>query len=141
MPEIGCLTEDIINNFVLNHLEGDYPSDKRKGWLIFFIERLDFEQGAQWVLFLTFVELLIETELILLLEDAVGEVERLGAVLSVRDRPQIIAKSAFILLRVWVEVNHATRFTDHSRIVLVGCHMVVGRVVLESSEILLGRNG
>ena len=80
-----CLTEYVIYDLVLNHLKGYHSCDKREGWLILLVQRLNFEEGAEWVLLLAFVELFVETKLFLLLENTVGEVERLSAVLRVCD--------------------------------------------------------
>ena len=79
------LTEYVIYDLVLNHLKGYHSCDKREGWLVLLVQRLNFEERAEWVLLLTFVELFVETKLFLLLENTVGEVERLSAVLRVCD--------------------------------------------------------
>ena len=67
------LLEHRIDNVVLHHLEGDYSSDQRERRLVLLVKRLDLVQRTKRVLLLSLVKLLVKTELILLLEDTVGE--------------------------------------------------------------------
>ena len=98
--ERGGFSEDIIDNLVLNHLEVDHSSHKGERRLVLFVKGLDFEEGSEWVLFFTLVVLLVEGELVRAGENAVWKAERLSAVVSVRDRAQVLAKSRNVLLRV-----------------------------------------
>jgi len=82
----GGLPEDIIDDFVLDHLEVDDSCDEREGGLILLVKWLDLEKGPERVLLLTFIELLVERELFLAGEDAPRELERLVAVLGVRSQ-------------------------------------------------------
>ena len=124
MAQNSGLAEDVINDLVLNHLKGDHSCNERKGRLVFLVQRLNFKEGAEWVLLLAFVELLVETKFFLFLEDTVGKVEGLATVLSICDRAQVVAESALVLsLRVW-KVGHATRITHHSMVVLIRCQVV-----------------
>ena len=70
---------------MLHRFERYDAGDQRESWLVLLIQRLDLVEGAERILLLTLVELLVQTELVLALENAIGEVERLGAVLSIRD--------------------------------------------------------
>ena len=67
------LPEHVIDDVVLHHLEGDDASDQRERRLVLLVKRLDLVEGTKRVLLLSLVELLVKTELVLPLEDAVGE--------------------------------------------------------------------
>lgn len=112
---------------MLHRFERYDTGNKRESWLVLLIQRLDLVQGAERVLLLTLVELLVQTELVLALENAVGEVERLGAILSVRDRGQVVAEAAAsgVPLGVW-ELSHTARITNHANH-LIGRHNRVWR--------------
>ena len=111
---------------MLHHLKRNHSRNQRESWLILLIERFDLVEGAERVLLLTLVELLVQAEFVLLLEDAAGEGETLRAMLGVRDRAQVVAESTFVFLAVG-ELGDAAGIADFAVVVhLVGREDGVG---------------
>jgi len=78
--QICSLFKDIIDYLLLNHLEINDSGQQWESRLFLLIKCLDLVERTEWVLLLTFVELLVETKLFRLRKDRSREVERLGAV-------------------------------------------------------------
>lgn len=97
VTERGRLSEDVVDDLMLHLLEVDDSGDQGKRGLVLLIKGLDFEERAQRILLLTFVELLVETELFLSGEDTIREVERLGAVVGFSQGIQIVAEPVLFL--------------------------------------------
>ena len=69
------LSEDIVDDLVLDAFEVDNAGDQRECWLILLVKRLDLEERSKGVLLLALVELFVQTELFLAGKDAVRERE------------------------------------------------------------------
>ena len=58
--QIGGFFKDVVYDLMLDHLKVNNSGDQRERRLEFFIERLNFVERAQWILFLALIELLVK---------------------------------------------------------------------------------